>query len=140
MKLCEKLEILIRRNGMKKTEFAANIGITYRALANYLNGGRIPREAILKEMAKQLDTTTDFLRDDSKTLVLNSEEKFLFNGNSNNRSKQEATDFLEQSRGLFAGNNLSDTDKTALFACLTEIYFDAKTKAKKFGKKTEKDD
>lgn len=131
MKLSEKLEILIRRNGYKKTEFAEKVGITYRALANYLSGGRNPRESILRDIASALDTTVEFLKDDTKALVLNREEQFLFNGNSDNRSRLEATDFLEHSRGLFAGNNLTDEDKSTLFACLTEIYFDAKTKAKK---------
>ena len=34
MELKEKLEILIKRNGYKKTDFASAVSITYRALAN----------------------------------------------------------------------------------------------------------
>mgnify|MGYP000691854588 CR=1 FL=1 len=40
MELKDKLEILIKRNGYKKTDFASAVSITYRALANYISGAR----------------------------------------------------------------------------------------------------
>lgn len=132
MLLCEKLEILIRRTGMKKTEFAAEVGITYRALANYLSGSRTPKKDVFRRIVEVLQVDREFLVDDTKSLALTSEERFLYNASSSSKGISEAADYLEQTRGLFAGNYLSEEDKQALFACLTEIYFDAKEKAKKF--------
>lgn len=51
MELKDKLEILIKRNGYKKTDFASAVSITYRALANYISGARTPRAKTLSDMA-----------------------------------------------------------------------------------------
>ena len=74
MKMNEKLEIMLSRKRIKKTDFAHSIGITYRAFANYLNGTRNPRAETLQKMADQLQLTPEFLKDDSQELELRSEE------------------------------------------------------------------
>ena len=43
MKMNEKIEIMLGRKRMKKTDFAESIGVTYRAFANYMNGSRTLR-------------------------------------------------------------------------------------------------
>ena len=86
----EKIEILIRRKGMKKTEFADQIGITYRALANYLSGNRVPKGAILKKIAAALDVTEEFLLDDRKNLIMNSEERFIYHASDESTGIEEA--------------------------------------------------
>ena len=125
----EKIEILIRRKGMKKTEFADSIGITYRALANYLSGSRIPKGVILKKIAQALDTTEDFLTDNKKNLIMNSEERFIYHASSESTGIEDAARFLEQAHSLFTGNSLTEDDKLTLFTCMSEIYFDAKAKS-----------
>ena len=52
MKMNEKLEIMLSRKRIKKTDFAHSIGITYRAFANYLNGTRNPRAETLLKVSK----------------------------------------------------------------------------------------
>jgi transcriptional regulator with XRE-family HTH domain len=128
MKLSEKLEVMIRRQGMKKTEFADKIGITYRALANYISGAREPKKSVLLRIAEALDTDIVFLTDDAKTLSLSSEERFYFGATSEGRGVLDAMFYLDKSRELFAGEKLSEADKQALFTCVTEIYFAAKNK------------
>ncbi len=125
MLLGEKLEILIGRKNMSKTEFAESIGITYRGLANYLNGSRRPKKEVLEKICRQLDTTPEFITDDSKNLILDSRERFIFNSNSNSVSIREAADYLEKGKQIFESSDMSPEDKQALFACLTELYFDA---------------
>jgi len=130
MRFSEKLEVLIRRNGMKKTEFADKIGITYRALANYICGAREPKKSVLLKIAEALDTDMVFLTDDAKGLTLTSEERFYFGATSEGRGLLDAMFYLDKSRELFAGDKLSEEDKQALFTFVTEIYFDAKNKNK----------
>ena len=77
MKMNEKLEIMLSRKRIKKTDFAHSIGITYRAFANYLNGTRNPRAETLQKMADQLQLTPEFLKDDSQELELTVEEQFI---------------------------------------------------------------
>jgi transcriptional regulator with XRE-family HTH domain len=128
MTLSEKLEILIRRKGMSKTDFAGETGITYRALANYISGARTPRANILKKMAGFLSVEPEFLLNDKQNLILGSEERFFYYAESEGRGLTEAAALLEKVRAVFGGAALSEKDKQALYACVTELYFDAKAK------------
>ena len=73
MELKEKLEILIKRNGYKKTDFAAAVSITYRALANYISGARTPRSKTLSDMATLLGVSDEMLTDDNIDITLSAD-------------------------------------------------------------------
>jgi len=126
MKMNEKLEIMLSRKRIKKTDFAHSIGITYRAFANYLNGTRNPRAETLQKMADQLQLTPEFLKDDSQELELTVEEQFIRKICASDADMAQAAQFLAQSRGLFAGNTLNSEDKESLIKCLMEIYEDSR--------------
>lgn len=126
MKMNEKLEIMLSRKRIKKTDFAHSIGITYRAFANFLNGTRNPRAETLQKMADQLQLTPEFLKDDSQELELTVEEQFIRKICASDADKAQAAQFLAQSRGLFAGNTLNSEDKESLIKCLMEIYEDSR--------------
>ena len=126
MKMNEKLEIMLSRKRIKKTDFAHSIGITYRAFANDLNGTRNPRAETLQKMADQLQLTPEFLKDDSQELELTVEEQFIRKICASDADKAQAAQFLAQSRGLFAGNTLNSEDKESLIKCLMEIYEDSR--------------
>ena len=126
MKMNEKLEIMLSRKRIKKTDFAHSIGITYRAFANYLNGTRNPRAETLQKMADQLQLTPEFLKDNSQELELTVEEQFIRKICASDADKAQAAQFLAQSRGLFAGNTLNSEDKESLIKCLMEIYEDSR--------------
>lgn len=100
MKMNEKLEIMLSRKRIKKTDFAHSIGITYRAFANYLNGTRNPRAETLQKMADQLQLTPEFLKDDSQELELTVEEQFIRKICASDADKAQAAQFLAQSRGF----------------------------------------
>ena len=131
MEMNEKLEIMLARRRIKKVDFAQSIGITYRAFANYMNGSRSPRKEILGKMAEMLDVTPDFLSDNSQEIVLTLEERFIKRVYASGNDPSEAMRFLSQSRGLFAGNSLSDDDKQCLLECLTEIFLDSRNHKEK---------
>lgn len=133
MKFNEKLDILLSRKRIKRVDFADRVGITYRAFAYYMSDNRKPRKSVLDRIAKELNVTPEFLLDDTKEIPLSLEEKFLRSiseksSDSPESAKMtaEASKFLSQSRGLFAGNTLSEEDKQDLMRCLTEIYEDSR--------------
>lgn len=121
----DKIEILLLRKGYKKTEFAEKIGITYRALANYLAGTRSPKKAIMNKIENELGVTSSFLLDNNQSLVLNSEEGFFYNCSKDSVDSDKAMELLNQTKKLFSGNGLTSEDKQALFSCITEIYFNS---------------
>lgn len=126
MKMSEKIDILLSRKRIHKSTFAQNVGITYRALANYLSGNRRPRPDLLCRIAEELDVPAEFLLDDEQELELTIEERFIKRVSASDADKAQAAQFLAQSRGLFAGNALNPADKEALLNCLSEIYEDSK--------------
>lgn len=126
MKLNEKLDILLTRRNMRRVEFADKVGITYRAFAYYMSDTRKPRRSILEKIAKELNVTTEFLLDDNKDIELTMEESFIRKVTANGKKTSEAAKFLEQSKGLFAGNTLSEDDKIHLMRCLNEIFEDSR--------------
>lgn len=121
-----KIEILLLRKGYKKTEFAEKIGITYRALANYLAGTRKPRKQILGKIAEELGVSEDFLFDNNQKLVLNNIESFLYNASKESTDTDKAMDVLKSAKELFSGKSLVSADKQALLSCLTELYFESR--------------
>ncbi len=126
MQMNEKIEILLARKRIRKTDFAESVGVTYRAFANYMNGSRKPRGQILSKIAQELELTPEFLLNDDKELELTIEERFIKRTCRSEQDKAAAMQFLTETRGLFAGNSFSDEDKEALFQCLIEIYNDCK--------------
>lgn len=128
MQLNEKMEILIFRKNISKSELAEKAGITYRGIANYLNGSRKPKRDVLEKIAQALDTTADFLSDDTKGLILNSKERLVFNSKTDNNTLREAAEYLEKGKELFSREDMTDEDKKTLFSCLTEIYFGSTAK------------
>ena len=118
-----KLELLIKRKGLKKVELAENVGITYRALANYLSGDRMPRKAILLKMAELLGVSDDFLLNETAVLKLDEVESFVMNASSDAEAVNTAEECLSGIKRLYTQNLLTDDDKRALFIALNEVYF-----------------
>ena len=131
MKMNEKLDILLNRKRIRRVDFAESVGITYRAFAYYMSDTRRPRKSVLERIAKELDVTPEFLADDSVDMELTLEEHFIKRITDRGNDPTAAMKFLAQSRGLLAGNSLSEEDKSNLMRCLTEIYEDSLKNGKK---------
>ncbi len=125
MKMNEKLDILLNRKRIRRVDFAESVGITYRAFAYYMSDTRRPRKSVLERIAKELDVTPEFLADDNIDMELTLEEHFIKRITDRGNDPTAAMKFLVQSRGLLAGNSLSEEDKSNLMRCLTEIYEDS---------------
>ncbi len=131
MEIREKLDILIKRNGYKKTEFAAALGITYRALANYISGSRHPRGRIIKDMAALLEVEEELLTDDTRVISLTSEEKLYFYGNSSSEILEQTDSLISELDSLFKNPDFDSKDMTAFYNCISEKYFSQKAKRSK---------
>ncbi len=64
-------------------------------------------------------------------MELTLEEHFIKRITDRGNDPTAAMKFLVQSRGLLAGNSLSEEDKSNLMRCLTEIYEDSLKNGKK---------
>lgn len=142
MTIGEKIKLLRKRVGMTQAELAEKLAVTTRAVIYFEKNQRHPSDEIIKRLAEIYEIPEEVLADDRKDLELTKEEKFIQRAKSedNKRGKTEAEKFLEKCRVFFAGGSVSDEDMDLVFESLTEIFFDAKRKAKdKYGKKSDND-
>ena len=56
-----RLKERLEAQGMTQKELASKAGITEAAVSHYLKGDRVPRGAILLNVAKALNVSTDYL-------------------------------------------------------------------------------
>ena len=138
MTIGEKIKLLRKRVGMTQAELAERLAVTTRAVIYFEKNQRHPSDEAIKKLAEIYEIPEEVLADDRKDLELTKEEKFIKRAKSedNKRGKTEAEKFLEKCRVFFAGGSVSDEDMDLVFESLTEIFFDAKRKAKdKYDKK-----
>ena len=138
MTIGEKIKLLRKRAGLTQAELAEKLAVTTRAIIYFEKNQRHPSEEVIQRLAKIYEISEEVLADDHRGLELTKEEKFIQRAKSedNKRGKTEAEKFLEKCRVFFAGGSVSDEDMDLVFESLTEIFFDAKRKAKdKYGKK-----
>lgn len=57
----ERLSHLLKQNGMTQRELAKKVNVTEASMSRYIQGARVPRAETLSKIAKNLNTTTDFI-------------------------------------------------------------------------------
>lgn len=62
-KLGKKISELCKQQGIKQKELAEKVGVTQVSMSRYVTGERVPRLNTLKEIAKILKTTPEYLMD-----------------------------------------------------------------------------
>lgn len=142
MTIGEKIKLLRKRARMTQAELAENLVVTTRAVIYFEKNQRNPSDEVMTKLSSVFNVPRDVLSDDRRSLDLTKEEKFIQRAKSEDqkRGKTEAERFLEKCRVFFAGGSVSDEDMDLVFESLTEIFFDAKRKAKEsYGKKSDND-
>ena len=142
MTVGEKIKLLRKRARMTQAKLAEILNVTTRSVIYYERNQRNPADDILEKLVELFDISVDVLRDDHRSIELTKEERFIQRAKSEDqkRGKTEAERFLDKCRVFFAGGSVSDEDMDLVFESLTEIFFDAKRKAKvKYGKNAPND-
>ena len=132
MTVGEKIKLLRKRARMTQAKLAEFLNVTTRSVIYYERNQRNPADDILEKLVELFDVSVDVLRDDHRSIELTKEERFIQRAKSEDqkRGKTEAERFLDKCRVFFAGGSVSEEDMDLVFESLTEIFFDAKRKAK----------
>lgn len=141
MSFGNKIKELRKQAGLSQQELAQKLGVTQKSICNYENDTRFPKgQNIIKGLADIFGVTVDYLLEntDNKDVIFSNEDDFISSAKQEfgYKGKKEAENLLEKTATMLAGGDLSEEDKDAFFQSITEIYFDAKSKArKKYGRK-----
>ena len=126
--------------GLTQNELAQAAGVSQRTIASYESGGAIARRTTTERLAKALKVSVKYLTDEDCTDPTEDIEKdgYVEQARSLYGSKGawDVNALLEENAALFAGGELSQSEKDAFFEAVMRAYITCKEEAKqKFGRK-----
>ena len=116
----KRLKELRSRNNLSQEQLARKLDITRRTYIYYETGQKYPSVELLTRIAEFFKVSISFLLDEQHGAQAH-EGKF---------GVLRAEQLIEEISGLFAGGELSETDKDAVMEALQEAYWEAKKKNK----------
>ena len=136
MKFAEKIRTLRMQQKKTQREAAAYCGVSMRTYISYEQEGRYPRKREIYEKLSELFGV-------DKNYLLTEDEEFITEASEQygSRGRRQAEALVAELSGLFAGGELSESDRDAVMIALQKAYFDCKEDNKKFtSKKYRKDE
>ncbi len=133
MKFAEKIRTLRVQQNKTQRETAEYCGISLRTYVSYEQDGRYPRNrAIYDKLSAFFGVDKNYLMTEDETFITQAAEQYGSSG------KRQAEQLVAQLSGLFAGGELSDSDRDAVMIALQRAYFDCKKDNQKYAKKHKK--
>ena len=133
MKFAEKIRTLRVQQNKTQREAAEYCGISLRTYVSYEQDGRYPRNrAIYDKLSAFFGVDKNYLMTEDETFITQAAEQYGSSG------KRQAEQLVAQLSGLFAGGELSDSDRDAVMIALQRAYFDCKKDNQKYAKKHKK--
>ncbi|MBZ2174358.1 helix-turn-helix domain-containing protein [Schnuerera sp. xch1] len=127
MKFGEKLHDLRKKNGLTQAQLAEKAGISLRTVNYYESGTTYPKNRkIYTTLANILDVDVNYLRNEGDIFITSASEKYGYRG------AKQAEELVTEIGGLFAGGELSESDKDAVMQALQQAYWNAKKENKKY--------
>jgi len=127
MLFAERIKQLRVLNGMTQEDLANRLGIVKRTLQNYEAGSIYPRNpTIYQKIGKVFDI-------DPASLISEEDQHVIFaieKGGA--KSRRDVQALVTEVGGLFAGGELSEDDKDKVLKTITDLYWMAKEKNKKY--------
>ena len=127
MKFAEKLKALRTQTGITQQECADAIGVTSRTYISYELDGRYPRKReVYQKLANLFGVDTNYLLTEDEAFITEASVQY------GSRGRRQAEALLAEMTGLFAGGELTDSDRDAIMIALQKVYFECKEKNRKY--------
>ncbi len=127
MKFAEKLKALRTQKGITQQECADAIGVTSRTYISYELDGRYPRKReVYQKLANLFGVDTNYLLTEDEAFITEASAQY------GSRGRRQAEALLAEMTGLFAGGELTDSDRDAIMIALQKVYFECKEKNRKY--------
>ena len=135
MKFAEKIRQLRKEKALTQREVAVHCGVSMRTYISYEQEGRYPRKReIYEKMAEMFGVDRNYLLTEDEEFVSEASDRY------GRRGRQQAEALVAELSGLFAGGELSDSDRDAVMIALQRAYFECKEDNKKYTPKKYKKD
>lgn len=128
MRFPEKMKKLRLDNRMTRAQLSKILGVSTKSIQMYEEGVNRPREKRMQLIAAALNTTVDFLEDDS----LDKPIKHTLNEHYVDEIRQKYGDHVAENMEklyysfsvFFSGDSIPDEEKINLFSRFSELYKD----------------
>lgn len=122
----EQLRARRQELGLTQKELANAAGLGVRAIA-YLEGGqRYPTADTARKLAEALNTSVDYLLSGADTYIADAQER------GGIKAARDVDALVSEVRGMFAGGTLSEDALDGVMKSISEAYWEAKEKNKKY--------
>ncbi|HPM11298.1 MAG TPA: helix-turn-helix transcriptional regulator [Paludibacter sp.] len=127
MKFGEKIKNARVAKVMTQAELAQTVGVSLRTMVSYENGDSYPKKReVYGKLAEVLGVDTNYLLTENEEFISKATEKY------GSRGKKYAQQLVTEVSGLFAGGDMDDDDLDAVMRAITDAYWIAKEKNKKY--------
>ena len=126
MPFAERFKELRKQKEMTQAQTAAALKVTKRTITNYEAGRNYPTMEVISRIEELFNVKIDLLLDSQDEFIAQAQEQYGYRG------KRGAEKLVAEVGGLFAGGDLTETDKDAVMQALQEAYWDAKQRNKKY--------
>lgn len=127
MKFGEKLKKLRSEKNVSQEEAAKAAGVSRRTYISYEQEGRYPRNRqVYAALAEFFGVNPNYLLTEDEEFVSAAADQY------GTRGKRQAEQLVAELSGMFAGGELSESDKDAVMIALQKAYFDCKQDNKKY--------
>ncbi len=140
MDFAKKLIAARERAKLSMTDLGERVGVSRRSIYSYESGKSVPRENMLRKLAKALGVTAEYLTtdecDDPEQGRIREENVDAAREMFGSKGAREAEELLSRNVALLAGGSLDQEAKDAFFEAIMTAYVTCKNEAKaKFGQK-----
>lgn len=134
MTIGEKLKAARLAANLSQEVLAEKVSLSSRTIRFYEKDERLPDVADMIKLATAVGVPTEYFLPEQELGKVEEQEAFLQQAKEayGARGKAQAQLILDQTSALFAGGELAEEDQEAFFRTMSEIYFDAKQKSRKY--------
>lgn len=125
MSFSERLKGLREERGLTQAQLGKLSGISSRMIQKYESGSR-PQVDSAQKLAEALKISVSELLGESGTLIAEAGEKY------GARGAKQAEQLMSEVTGLFAGGELAEEDMDVMMKAISDAYWIAKEKNRKY--------
>lgn len=126
MRFNERLKNLREKKGLTQAQLSDRVGISSRMIQKYESGASRPRFDAAEKLAAALEISVSELLGESGSFVVQAADRY------GSRGARQAQELMDEVTGLFAGGEMADEDMDAMMKAISDAYWIAKEKNKKF--------
>ncbi|SKC77489.1 helix-turn-helix domain-containing protein [Maledivibacter halophilus] len=126
MNLGSKLKHLRTSKDLTQKELANALGVSTRQIQNYEGNTQNPSKKVILKIMEIFNVSADYLLTEEEAFIMEAKEQ------GGSRGKERAEQIIKETTALFAGGELSQEDKDAVFQIMQEIYWESKVINKKY--------